>query len=238
MRQWLAILGTLVIASSSGTHRVEAASPSTRPESPSESVRNERAMLKVLWPALDYGRTVGRIYYRAGCQPDDNVAAAFPLLDVRPASKGISGLAAVRDIFGHEKGISVNEADPGIIRIRIGSVPDAVLRVRIANLVLTPVEQYNYWLAIFKIQSTPEVRSAMQELMLRIPVRVVNMIITQPADGLPHLPAMITNVTADQALDLVAKTFRGIVLYQFCAPPDQFEIDFADASYIYATPRD
>jgi hypothetical protein len=39
----------------------------------------------------------------------------------------------------------------------------------------------------------------------------------------------------DQALDLVAKTFRGIVLYGFCTPPDQYEIDFADAGYIYST---
>jgi len=190
-----------------------------------------------LWPALDYGERVGRIYYRGSCQLrlDADPAASCPQLNVQPPSNGISGVAAVRDIFRHEKDVSVKETDPGIIRIRIGSVPDAVLRVTISNLVLTPEEQYNYWLAIFKIENAPEVQSAMRDLKIRIPVRTVSIGIAQPADGLPRLPGVLTNVTMDQALDLVAKTFKGIVLYGFCTPPDQYQIDFADARYIYST---
>jgi hypothetical protein len=82
------------------------------------------------------------------------------------------------------------------------------------------------------MENAPEVQSAMRELNIRIPARPLSIGIAQPADGLPHLPSVITNVTMDQALDLVAKTFRGIVLYEFCSPPDQFEIDFAHAGYI------
>jgi hypothetical protein len=163
MRLWITVSWVLVFASSCGTQKAETASPSTRLVSPSESERNERAVLNYLWPALDYGERVGRISYLGSCQQDGNLAA-FPQLDVRPPSKGTSGIAAVQDIFRHAKDISVKEADPGVIRVRIGSVPDAVLRVRISNLVLTPEEQYNYWLAIFKIQNAPEIRSAMQEL--------------------------------------------------------------------------
>src|ERR1700689_892627 len=38
-----------------------------------------------------------------------------------------------------------------------------------------------------------------------------------------------TNVTVDQAHDLAAKTLSGVVLYEFCTPLDQYEIDFASA---------
>jgi hypothetical protein len=224
-------------AGSHGTQNVEAAPPSAQLVPLAESVRSERNVLKYLWPALDYREKVGRIYSRGSCQRqlDADPAASFPQLNVQPASKGISGVAAVRDIFRHEKEVSVKETDPGIIRVRIGSVPDAVLRVRISNLALTPEEQYNYWLAIFKIENSPEVQSAMKELKIRIPVRTVSIGIVQPADGLPHLSGVITNVTMDQALDLVAKTFGGVVLYEFCTPPDQYEIRFAIAGYIYST---
>src|SRR3984957_5876809 len=69
-------------------------------------------------------------------------------------------------------------------------------------------------------------------ILIFVPARTLSIGIAQPADGLPHLPGVITNVTVDQALDLVAKTFRGIVLYEFCTPPNQFQIDFANAGYI------
>jgi hypothetical protein len=74
----------------------------------------------------------------------------------------------------------------------------------------------------------------MQDLKIRIPPRPFSIGIAQPADGFPHLPAVITNVTMDQALDIVAKTFKGIVLYKFCTP-DQYEIYFANAGYINST---
>jgi hypothetical protein len=234
MRFSVFVLCVLIFDSPSGTERVEAASSSTLLVSPSESVRNERSVLKLLWPALDYGQKVGRIYYSAACQPELG-AASFPQLDVQVAPAGKSGVAAVREIFRKEKDISVEEADPGIIRVRIGSVPDAVLRVRISNLVLTPEAQYNYWIAIFEIQNAPEVQSVMRELKISPTPQVIGIGIVRPAEGRPPLPGVISDITMDQALDLVAKTFGGIVLYEFCTPPDRYEIDFADAGYIYST---
>jgi hypothetical protein len=211
------------------------ASPQTPTTSPESGKHFERVVLRYLWPALDYGEKVGRIYYSAVCQRGLNVASSFPRLDVRPPSNGKNGVAAFLDIFRYEKDISIKESDPGVIRVKIGSVPDAVLQVRISNLVLTPEEQYNYWLAIFKIENAPEVQSAMQELKIRIPARAFSIGIAQPADGLSHLPRVITNVTMDQALDMVAKTFRGIVLYEFCTSPGEYEIRFANAGDIYST---
>jgi hypothetical protein len=234
LRIWIVVFSALVVGTLSGIPNLEA-SPQSSIISPESGKHFERVVLKYLWPALDYGQTVGRIYYGAICKPNANSTSLFPNLDVRPPPDGKIGVAAVRDIFRHVKDISVKETVPGIIRVRIGNVSDAIMHVRIANLVLEPTEQYNYWLAIFKIENAPEVRSAMQELKIRLPVRPVSIGIAQPAEGLPHLPGVITNITVDQALDLVAKTFRGVVVYEFCTSPDQYEIRFANDSDIYST---
>jgi hypothetical protein len=69
----------------------------------------------------------------------------------------------------------------------------------------------------------------MHNLHIRTPTHLVNMILVRPADGLPHLPNVITDATVDQILDIIAKTFRGTILYKTCAPPDQYDIDFANA---------
>lgn len=75
----------------------------------------------------------------------------------------------------------------------------------------------------------------MRDLHIRAVNRVMNMIVVKPADGLPHLPNVMVSVTVDQVLDLIAKTFRGAIVYKACAPPDQYDIDFADARFIYLT---
>lgn len=213
------------------------ASPSSQPLSPSDSLRNERIVLKYLWPALDYGEKVGRIYYAAACQSDDNLARSFPKLDVQPPPSGKSGLAAIREIFKKVHSASVTEPEAGVINVRIGLVPNAILQARILSLNLSPAEQYNTWLAIGAIQNAPEVRSMMHKHSIRTPARPLNIQITKPTAGLPHLPGLITNITFDQALNMVAKTFGGVVIYEFCTPPAQYEIDFANAGDIYATTR-
>lgn len=233
-RLLVAVSSVLMMSGLYGIERLEASPQS--PMIPSENGKHfERAVLQDLWPALGYGQIVGRIYYTAVCRPNESIAASFPRLDLRPPPDGKVGVAAVRDIFQHVKGVSVTEREPGIIRIRIGFVPDDLLRVKISYLVLTPEEQYNYWLAIFKIQAAQEVRSAMQKLEIG-PRLTINIIpVQQPIAGLTHLPAVMGSVTVDQALDSVAKTFRGVVLYQFCTSGAQYDISFASAAYIYST---
>jgi hypothetical protein len=52
-------------------------------------------------------------------------------------------------------------------------------------------------------------------------------------EGAPHLPPLMTNVTVDDALDSVAQTFKGIVLYGACTQPDGkelFDINYIDGS--------
>jgi hypothetical protein len=229
------LLLALPFAASRAAQKLDAVSPPTRSVAAAQGGNNARAVLKRLWPALGYGETAGRIYYSAVCRrPNESFDASFPRLDVEPPPQGKLGIAAVRDMFRHDKDVSVKETAPGIVRIRIGSVPDDILRVRIPSLALTADERYNYWLAISKIQNAPEVRSAMHKLGISTPLRFINVLIGNVPEW-PHLPSVMTNVTVDEALDLVAKTFRGVVVYEFCASRDQYEFYFVDASYIYAT---
>jgi hypothetical protein len=137
------VLWWVLIFASSRIQEVEAASRSTQLVSPSESVDNEKAFLKQLWPVLDRGEKVGRIYYRGSCLQDANLGISFRQLDVRPAPVGESGVAAVKSILRDEKSISVEADDSGVIRIRIGRVPDAILHIRIPRLTLSPEEQFN-----------------------------------------------------------------------------------------------
>jgi hypothetical protein len=228
-----AVLWLAPIIASSPVQEVKAASPSTQPVSLSDSVDNEKVFLKQLWPVLDQGEKVGRIYYGGSCLHDARLGVSFRQLNVRSASKGESGATAVKDILREEKNISVEEDDSGTIRIRIGRVSDTILQIQIPRLTLSPEEQYNAWPAISAVQNASEVQSAMHDLHIRTPIRLVNMILVRPADGLPHLPNVITGATVDQVLDIIAKTFHGTILYKTCAQPDQYDIDFADAWYIH-----
>jgi hypothetical protein len=201
---------------------VEAASP-TQVVTPYESGGNEKAFLRQLRTVL--GEKVGRVYYRGSCLKDANLGIAFGQLAVLPAPIGESGVAAVRTMLRDEENIAV-EDDSGVIRIRIGRVSDAILHIRIPRLTLTPEEQYNAWAAIWAVQNSAEVRTVMHDLHIRTPVHTVNMILVRPAEGLPHLPDMVTDATVDQVLDMIAKTFHGTILYETCAPADQDDIDY------------
>ena len=218
-----AVLSWVLILASSRIQEVEAASP-TQVASPYESAGNQKAFLWQLRTVL--GEKVGRVYYRGSCLRDSNLGISFRQLNVRPAPLGRSGVAAVRDMLRDEKNISVEEDDTGVIRIRIGRVSDAILNVRIPRLTLGPLEQYNAWAAIWAVQNAPEVQSAMHDLHIRTPNHVTDLILVKPADGLPHLADVVTDATVDQVLDMIVKTFRGTILYENCAPPDQYDIDF------------
>ena len=218
-----AVLSWVLIFASSRIQEVKAASP-TQVVSPYESAGNQKAFLWQLRTVL--GEKVGRVYYRGSCLRDSNLGISFRQLNVRPAPLGRSGVAAVRDMLRDEKNISVEEDDTGVIRIRIGRVSDAILNVRIPRLTLGPLEQYNAWAAIWAVQNSAEVRTAMHDLHIRTPNHVRDLILVKPADGLPHLADVVTDATVDQVLDMIVKTFRGTILYENCAPPDQYDIDF------------
>lgn len=114
-----------------------------------------------------------------------------------------------------------------MIRIRMGRVPDSILRTNISRVAFDPVAQYNNLIAIFAVEGAPEVQFAMDTLGMRVPIRILDIPIIPPLENLPHLPPILASMTMDQALDEVARTFHSIVLYGVCSNSKLYEISFA-----------
>ncbi len=105
-----------------------------------------------------------------------------------------------------------------MIRITIGQPASALLQTRIDSVRFRTEEQYNGELAIWAIFNSKEVEAARRRLGIELPETIFSGSITMPEEGrhFPHLSASMKNVTMDQALDVVAKTFGGIVIYETC----------------------
>ena len=193
----------------------------------------ERAVLEQVFPALRSTNNAGRIYYEASCPPGElDFPLPFPRVDVQPPLKGATDLDVVRSIFRQAKTNWVVEKVDGIIRIRLGKAPDAILQTQIHRLNLEPFEQFNPSEVINAIVNSPEVRAAMAALHVVVPQRITNIILRRPAEGLPHLPPEISNVTIDQALDMIARTWSGVVLYGACTRRGMYEVSFADSTHV------
>lgn len=170
------------------------------------------------------GRSAGIYYSTEGCPSRREFMAnrqfidpvPFPEIAVRTPSHKSSVLATVMDIFRGNENVAVSEDASGMIRIRIGA-PDALLQTRIPVLTLASEAQYNAPFAVDAIMGTKEMQLAMKRLhRLREAVPYAH-IVAMPHEGLPHLPAEMHDVTADQALNAIAKTFGGgILIYGVC----------------------
>ncbi|MGA7080677.1 MAG: hypothetical protein WBQ43_20140 [Terriglobales bacterium] len=92
-----------------------------------------------------------------------------------------------------------------------------------------PIAQYNPTLAIGAVENSEEVKAALAKLGLRAPVLLSEQLLAKPSSGLPHLPAVMKNITFGQVLDSIAVTFHGMVVYGTCVQSDGkglLEIDF------------
>ena len=181
--------------------------------------RHEEAVSEYLRDVAWSSRKAIRLYYLADCHPLKgslvDYSVPFPFIRVQPPSRGKTGLAAVREIFKNARDVTIAEEPPGIIRIWIGKVPTEILRTRIRLLTLSRQAQYDPDLAIGAIASTKEMDAAMTSLGVSLSPNVGGLV--APAEnGLPCLPASVKNVTVDQALDMIAKTWGGPVVYGAC----------------------
>jgi hypothetical protein len=187
---------------------------------------NERNLLRYVVPILKSNHLIGRIYYRAKCQPDDNYPIPFPAMRLQAPTRSNSVIKEVQSMFLDSRAVSVTQEHANAIGIRIGNPQVSVLRTDISVLALNPTQQFDIDSAISTVELAPEVQATMNRLRLRMPSRISNQLVQEPIAGLPHLPPVMKNITADQALNLVAATFDGVVVYGFCSPPSTFDVTF------------
>ncbi len=185
-----------------------------------------RAMFKDLARALDSGAQAGRIYYNSDRCAKFGASPPMPQPHAQPQAPGSTGLAAVRDVFRGDASVTISGETAGIVRVRVGAVPDAILQTRIARLDLDGDDPFNPDDVITAIEHTPEMQAEMRRLGVQ-ELQIIIDHIVQPADpDVPHVPATMTNLTAEEALDVMARSFHMLVIYEACPQSGQFHIDY------------
>jgi hypothetical protein len=201
----------------------------SQPYQVSDYNRDLANILNYLDSVLTVSSASVRLSYSTKCTAGAEIPP-IPPLRLRAPSGPDTGYSAVRMIFEGSENVVVSKNVDGIITIKMGTVRDDLLRAHIHILRLPPTAQYNPGSAIDALENTVEVQSAMDSLGLR-PSSVFRIgPIRSPGSGKPHIPPVLKNVTVDQVLDLLAKTFRGIVTYGVCTqglPRRTFFINFA-----------
>lgn len=196
-----------------------------RADSPSPAtIGHESAILGHLRPALKYVGGAARIYYAAECREAEydtsgRLQLLFPTVYLQSPSQGAAGIDAVRQIFWGDANVAVAQDRSRMIRITIGNPSTAVLQTRIQTLTLSPNEQFGAPSAVVAIESAPELHTAERTLHAYPNLQIIDIIVAEPSPGAPHLPKSMKDVTVDEALDAVARTFKGIITYGICKRP-------------------
>lgn len=191
------------------------------PDPHAASLRRMEVAIKYLQLAqVPVGKAV-RVYFNGTCDARDHVL--FPKINIQPPVNGETGLGAIRHIFRNDRKVTVTEDRSGMIRIRIGDISAAILNTRLSLLRLSQDARYNPNGpdgAIDAVLGAASVKTAMDRFRVRQMSSFFIIIWQQPMSSLPHLPSSMKNVTVDQALDSIARTFRGNVMYGECTKPD------------------
>jgi hypothetical protein len=149
----------------------------------------------------------------------------FPRLTLHPSSG--ANTVSLSQVFRGNDDVTVIEGQDEIVRIFVGDVPDAILKAETRILKLDEAGQYSPTLAVFEITQNEGVRAAGHRLNVQQFVRVpLDVGYPEPQKRLPHLPAVLERATVDQALDAVARTFGGVVVYGACPREGVFDINY------------
>lgn len=194
---------------------------SSQSDAVAENVRTETAVLKYLELALHPTHLVGRLDFHGTCDYKSGGYVLFPTINTEPPPNGVSGLAAVREIFRNDPNVVVTESSSQIIRIKIGKISSIILNTKLPKLKLSQIARYNpAWPgAIDMIVESNNVSAAMAKLNVRHVSVLLMGGVQLPLETVPHLPQFLKDTTVNQAFDLIAKTFHGIVLYGECTNP-------------------
>jgi hypothetical protein len=122
----------------------------------------------------------------------------------------------LREVFADDHKMQVTQETGGAIRMVESGVPKELMDVTIRKLSFNDV--YDPMSAEAMIISAPEVQDFMKAHGIqRDPFRGgVRGLRQGPQPGLPHISEDLDNVTVQQALDRLLKTFPGFWIYQNC----------------------
>lgn len=203
------------------------------PSASSQSDDTEAYIIEHLQSALSSTPYGVRLYFHGTCDAGSESFLRFPWVNVLSPSNKEQGVLAVQEMFKNDKNVKVSvDSSNKLVRITIGDVYTPVLDTRLPFIKLTSTARYNPdgpEGAIDALESAAPVQAAMRALrMHQEPEFYIGL--KQPSlPKSPHLPSSMSDLSLDQALDAIAKTFPGVVVYGECANHNKsrrFDIKF------------
>lgn len=176
-------------------------------------------VMKYLGPALEAAGRVARINYETNCTEPPTGFLALPSVKVQKPSADKHGFAAIRDVLQNDRRVTATQDRSGMIRITIGNPATEILKTKIRVLKFDVSEQYTPLLATGALINCKEVDSAAEKLGLEFPVIATSIGVVPPEPERPHLPSALRNITFDEVLDRIARTFRCVSVYGYCKAP-------------------
>lgn len=173
---------------------------------------------------LTYVGGFARMYYGSECATNERASLVqqprLPSISFLPPPQGDTGMVAVWQMFRNNPNVTVVQDRFGMLRITIGSVSSTVLQTRLPTLTFDPESQYTDLSATETIAIAADIYAKQHGLPFHLAPFVIDHLVSGPRNGAPHLPPTMQSITIDDALDAVARTFRGVVTYGECTQPD------------------
>lgn len=188
---------------------------------------NERQLLKYVFSELRTSSKAARInYVPTSCGKLAAKFGEFPSVEMRLPPENQDGISAIREMFRGNMYVQSYEDKDGVLVISIGDVPGEILQTKIHYVRFPLLDRYNPALAISDIENNKAVRANDFQPF----PRPFSYVITSPSPRLPHLPESLSHITMNEALNRIATTFEGVVLYGACPESRSYIIDFVGRS--------
>ncbi len=216
-------VGVLIIAlaslpSESQSAAVVKAHSTTSEANMSESTQGFLHLSEYLYLALAPDGSA-RLNYSAVCEPPLYLPVPPRSIRIIPPPNSRGGLAAVKAVFSKEPTARVAAGPGGLIRIALGTPPHSILRVKLPHVALRGAQRTSARSAIGALLQLPELQARMREEGYEpLPYLDSRLSARRKLGGV--LPSSIDGATLDQALDLIALTFRDVITYGACSLPD------------------
>lgn len=159
-----------------------------------------------------------RVDYMGSCDAASPNHVIPPDVMVVNANPSQHGLSMLRTMLGNTKNAAVGESS-GVIHVRIGAVDATIFHTRIKSLRLMPNQRYDPSEAIWALENSQEVQLELRKRNMRFAL-MQGGLESIPAEGEPHLSSAVQDLTVDEVLDKIARTFSGTVVVGECRQPN------------------
>jgi hypothetical protein len=200
-----------------------------------ESGRDDYAARSAILDVLEKTSVSGSLEYSGRCGPQP--PPIFPTILPFSQNHNGSSLAMLRRMFADDPQMHVTQEPDGTIRIVDNTLSKDVLEIHLSSISFKDV--YDPISAQSLILSAPEVRSFMDVHGIRThdgtmhEMRGLNQ---EPQPGFPHISENLENVTVQQVMDRLLKTFPGLWVYENCPDGKSGRIiafDFIENPYLF-----